>query len=448
MVICAFWLAYTIRLKSDLIPGVQLELDTALLPNGQEYIKLSIFFAGSLLAIYALFGLYQLKNQDGPLKEIRRVCSYTSVWLLLLMAFFFATRELFFSRLVLAYGAIFSLVFITSARSILNLIKSQLFKFGIGRRHILIIGKNKISDRLIETLKNDPKYKVYGPLTQLKNLKRTVNKNRIEEILQTQDISEIEDHDILEFCQEHHLEYRFVPDILAVERSNIEIEPIAGFPLIHLKPTSLDGWGKVYKRSIDILGSGFGLILLSPIFLTVALGIKIDSKGPILFSKLDNGKPVLRVGQKGKTFRFFKFRTMKHKSHNERYGKLADKNIRKGPLVKIKNDPRITKFGGFLRRFDIDELPSLWNVFTGHMSLVGPRPHLPEEVEKYEKHHKFLMTIKPGITGLSQTSGRSDLDFEEEVRLDSYYIKYWSPWLDFKILLKTVIVVLRGHSAE
>ena len=122
MVICAFWLAYTIRLKSDLIPGVQLELDTALLPNGQEYIKLSIFFAGSLLAIYALFGLYQLKNQDGPLKEIRRVCSYTSVWLLLLMAFFFATRELFFSRLVLAYGAIFSLVFITSARSILNLI--------------------------------------------------------------------------------------------------------------------------------------------------------------------------------------------------------------------------------------------------------------------------------------------------------------------------------------
>ena len=132
-----------------------------------------------------------------------------------------------------------------------------------------------------------------------------------------------------------------------------------------------------------------------------------------------------------------------------RYGELANKNHRKGsPLVKIKNDPRVTRLGRLLRKTSIDELPQLWNVLVGNMSLVGPRPHLPEEVEKYERHHKFLLTIKPGITGLSQISGRSDLGFEEEASLDSYYIKHWSPLLDVKILFKTIFVVLGGHAAD
>ena len=139
---------------------------------------------------------------------------------------------------------------------------------------------------------------------------------------------------------------------------------------------------------------------------------------------------------------------MRDGTHGLRYSKLAEQNARKGPLVKIKNDPRITRFGQLLRKTSIDELPQLWNVFKGEMSLVGPRPHLPEEVANYENHQRFLLTIKPGITGLSQISGRSNLDFEEEVRLDSYYIKHWSPFLDLKIMLKTLFVVLGGHAAD
>ena len=137
---------------------------------------------------------------------------------------------------------------------------------------------------------------------------------------------------------------------------------------------------------------------------------------------------------------------MKSGTHHLRYTELAEKNIRKdSPLVKIKDDPRITRVGRFLRRFSIDELPQLWNVVKGEMSLVGPRPHLPEEVANYERHHRFVLTIKPGITGLAQISGRSDLPFEKEVRLDTYYIENWSLLLDLKILLKTVGVVLRPY---
>jgi lipopolysaccharide/colanic/teichoic acid biosynthesis glycosyltransferase len=155
---------------------------------------------------------------------------------------------------------------------------------------------------------------------------------------------------------------------------------------------------------------------------------------------------VKRVGQKGKLFPFYKFRTMKPNTHNLRYQELAHLNTREGtPMVKIKNDPRVTKIGRIMRKTSLDELPQLINVLKGEMSLVGPRPHLPEEVANYQKHHKFVLTIKPGITGMAQVSGRSDLDFEQEVKLDSFYIENWSLLLDLKILVQTILVVFKRY---
>ena len=140
---------------------------------------------------------------------------------------------------------------------------------------------------------------------------------------------------------------------------------------------------------------------------------------------------------------------MRNKTDGLRYTPLAQKSHRKGsPLVKIKNDPRITRFGKLLRRWSIDELPQLFSVLSGKMSLVGPRPHLPEEVAKYEKHHKFSLSIHPGITGLAQINGRSNLNFEEEVQLDTYYIENWSIFLDIKILFRTIFVVIGGEGAD
>ncbi|PIS04044.1 hypothetical protein COT83_02760, partial [Candidatus Peregrinibacteria bacterium CG10_big_fil_rev_8_21_14_0_10_44_7] len=243
--------------------------------------------------------------------------------------------------------------------------------------------------------------------------------------------------------------YNFIPDLVQIHQKNINIHTVAGFPLITLKPTPLEGWGKVWKRVFDMCGATVGLILFSPLFLTIPILIKTDSKGTILFKHLDDGSRVKRVGQYGKLFNFYKFRTMKPGTHNMRYTDLADQNTREdGPLVKIKDDPRITRLGRFLRRTDLDEIPQFFNVIKGDMSLVGPRPHLPEEVAKYSDKDKFVLAIKPGITGLAQTSGRSDLSWEEEVRLDSYYIENWSIIADIKIILKTVWAVFRDRKAS
>ena len=187
------------------------------------------------------------------------------------------------------------------------------------------------------------------------------------------------------------------------------------------------------------------MLILAPFLLIIAIAIRLDSPGTVFFRFLDDGKKVLRIGARGEPFHCLKFRTMKTGTHNMRYDELADRNLRKGsPLVKIKDDPRITRVGKFLRRFSIDELPSLWNVLKGEMSLVGPRPHLPEEVLKYEGRHKFLLTIAPV---LPPPFRRSDLPFEE-ARLDTYYIENWSLALDLRILFKTVFVVLKSYDGS
>ena len=462
MVVLGFLFGYKLRLYGDFIPGRNFEVIPANFLPVDEYLNFGLIFGLMLVLTFAFFGLYRLRNTEGPLRESRNVMKHSLVWMLLIMSYFFLTREVFFSRLVLIFGAVISVVLIILARLLVHQIERLLLNACIGRRRVLLIGANKITERLARKLQRDPHYTVVGYLTEgsariesakllgnLEELRRMVRKHKVESVIQTnQDLDTLKDHEILQFCQENHLEYRFVPDILAVERSNIEIETLGGYPLIHLKPTSLDGWGRIYKRMVDIIGSTVGLVILSPVFFVIAVLIKLDSKGPVLFTRLEDGSPACRVGQGGARFKFVKFRTMQHNTHHLRYGELAEKNHRKGPLMKIKNDPRITKFGRFLRKTSMDELPNLWNVLIGDMSLVGPRPHLPEEVEKYEHHHHFLLTIKPGITGLSQISGRSDLDFEEEVRLDSTYIKHWTPWLDLKIMIKTLLVVLRGKAAD
>ena len=177
--------------------------------------------------------------------------------------------------------------------------------------------------------------------------------------------------------------------------------------------------------------------------------IKLDSRGPVFFSRRDDGSYLYRVGEGGTPFKYFKFRSMIPNSDSMRYKELADLNIRgEGPMVKIKDDPRVTRFGKVIRRWSIDELPELFLVFMGRMSLVGPRPHLPEEVAKYENYHRKTLTIKPGITGLAQVSGRSDLPFDEEAKLDIYYIENWSLLLDISILFKTPLAVFKHRAAE
>ena len=195
------------------------------------------------------------------------------------------------------------------------------------------------------------------------------------------------------------------------------------------------------KRVTDIFLSAIGLILLSPILLIVAIAIRIDSKGPIIF-KQD------RVGKDGKIFSMYKFRSMIVNAE-ELKAKLETKNEMSGPMFKMKNDPRITKVGRFIRKTSLDELPQLWNVLKGDMSLVGTRPPTVDEYEKYTPEQKKRLSFKPGITGLWQVSGRSEItNFDDVVKLDVSYIDDWTIWSDIKILLKTVKVVLMKDGAK
>ena len=213
-----------------------------------------------------------------------------------------------------------------------------------------------------------------------------------------------------------------------------------GRPYIEVKRAALDGWGRVAKRILDIIFSFLSLIILSPFFVLLGVIIKLDSSGPIFIA-------LTRVGQRGKLFKLYKFRSMVKNAEQLKKDLIAQNERKDGPLFKMKNDPRVTRLGRFIRRYSIDELPQLLNVFKGQMSLVGPRPHQPDEVSQYDYNQKELLFIKPGMTGLAQVSGRSGLSFGEEVRLDLFYVHQWSIWLDLKILLKTIVVVLSSkHS--
>jgi len=452
MTVLAFISAYHLRTLTNLLPGITLELNLSSFPPLNQYIQFSVIAGIFLFLLFAIYGMYQLKSSSRISNEIGNVIKLSTFWILIIMAYFFTIRQFPFSRLALIYSFVLTIVLISFGRLFIHLIQHLLLKMGIGRRRVLFVGKNKISDELAYIYRDNTQFTIVDIIDaeQFDNLISIIKKERIEEIIQTNsNISRAHAKDILNICREHHLHYHFVPDLVQVQRTNIEISSPGGIPLISLKPTPLDGWGKIIKRIFDITGALTGLILFSPVLLITAIAIKIDSKGNILFKYLDDGSRVKRVGQYEKLFNFYKFRSMFPKTHNLRYTKLANKNIRKGtPMVKIKNDPRVTKTGKFIRKWSVDELPQLWNVLKGDMSLVGPRPHLPEEVAQYETHQKFVLALKPGITGLAQISGRSNLNFEKEVELDTYYIENWSIWLDIKIILKTFGVVLTGKTAK
>ncbi|WP_010204435.1 sugar transferase [Salinibacterium sp. PAMC 21357] len=219
----------------------------------------------------------------------------------------------------------------------------------------------------------------------------------------------------------------------------IHFRPVEGLPLIHVEIPQFDGGKHVVKRGLDIVVSAIALIVLSPLFLFLALAVRLDSPGESFFSQV-------RVGRNLETFRMFKFRSMVSDASIKLAG-LVEQNEGSGVLFKLKNDPRVTPFGRFIRKYSLDELPQIWNVLKGEMSLVGPRPPLPSEVSAYEGAVNRRMYIKPGLTGMWQINGRSDLNWEDSMRLDLYYVENWSVVGDLVIMWRTFKVLVRPVGA-
>lgn len=464
MIALAFLTAYVARKSHDFIPYYDQSPDLTLFPDAATYTKTVTVFGLGLIIILILYKSYSFKIYNTYSRESKSVLHSWLTWIGLILLYYFILRTFPFSRLVIIFGWAFSLLYLLIGRALIKALQKLLLKYDIGTRRVVIVGYNSLTKKILPQFAKDSQYKIVGIINNRKlseietdkqnirylgtidELKNIIKRQRVDEVIHA--VSENEDEKnihIMELCRETHTHYHFIPGQLELHKSKVDIQLINDCPVISVKTTPLDGWGRVVKRVFDIGFSALALAILSPFMLITAIAIKLDSKGPVIFSKLDDGSPSLRVGERGELFRFYKFRSMHDKTHGLRYTKLAEKNKRTGPYFKITDDPRVTRVGRVLRKYDIDEWPNFWSVLKGDMSIVGPRPHLPDEVEKYDMHHKFVLSIKPGITGVSQVSGRSNLDFTEEMALDTFYIENWSLWLDIKTCLRTVWVIVHGR---
>ena len=418
----------------------------------QSYFKIVILVAPVFILIYAIEGLYKIKVTRKYWHETFKVFTATSVVLVIIIIAIFLQRTWFSSRFIILAGWVLIVVFVSIARLILHEIqKLLLVKRGLGAHRVLLIGDNDQINYIRKIIKNKPSlgYKIVDQINSfsLKIIKEVKNTKGIDEIiLCDQLITDAEQEKIVDYCAINNISYKYIPTSL--QTSQVMMGMIDSMPLIEVKHTPLDGWGRIIKRIFDIVGSFLLILISSPIMLLVAIIIKLQDNGPIIYKNE-------RIGDNDKKFFVYKFRYMKWEycitKKNPNFEKaleyeknlIKNKSLREGPLYKIKNDPRKTAFGNFIEKYSIDELPQFFNVLKGDISLVGPRPHQEREVEKYKEYHRRLLTIKPGVTGLAQISGRSDLDFEDEYKLDVYYIENWSLWLDVQICLKTVGVLFK-----
>jgi len=240
-------------------------------------------------------------------------------------------------------------------------------------------------------------------------------------------------------CQNRNVRARVVPDLFQMSLSSVDFYDLDGIPLLGVREATISQFERVLKRILDVVAGLAGLVVLAIIFVPVAIAIKLDSPGPVLYYQE-------RVGRGGRRFNIIKFRSM-HVDADAQQSSLLDRNEADGPLFKMKDDPRMTRVGRLLRKLSLDEWPQFLNVLKGDMSVVGPRPNRPAEVEAYKPWHRRRLEVKPGITGLWQVGGRSEVPFDEMVLLDVYYIENWSVALDLKVMLRTVPHVLLSRGA-
>lgn len=411
------------------------------------FIKIVLAVAPVFILIYAIEGLYNIKVTRKFWQEMLRVFSATSIGLVVIIVAVFLQRDWFSSRFIILAAWMLAVLYVVVARYIIQLIQKWLLvSRGIGVHRVLLIGRNGKIDTISKIIKRNKElgYKVVDQVetAHLHEIKEVREARGIDEIILCEpSVTDDEQEKLIDYCAINNINFKFIPTTL--QTSKYVINVLSGEPMIEVKNTPLDGWGRILKRIFDIIASFFGIIITSPIMLLTAIAIKLDSRGPIIYKNE-------RIGNDGQKFYAYKFRYMKWENcvtnENPKLEEaltlekklIAKQSIRRGPLYKIKDDPRKTRVGKIIERLSIDELPQLFNVFLGSMSMVGPRPHQKREVEKYMDYHRRLLTIKPGVTGMAQVSGRSDLDFEDEYKLDLYYIENWSLWLDIQICLKTV----------
>jgi exopolysaccharide biosynthesis polyprenyl glycosylphosphotransferase len=457
--LAAFLVAW--HLRSNLLPATFAErFPTPLFPLSQYLVLVPWIFVVWTVSLLSARSYKSHRTTPLPMQVVgaAKVAFGGS---LVLAAIVFVLRYDFVSRPWIALFALLDFVFLTAARLAIRLAARTARKRGFNFRTLLVVGTGKralslaeavaahahFGLRLVGFVGDGHRYdaaRAKGPLLgEIPDLPRILTSAEmpVDEVIfvvSRRRLAELDE--ALQLCEELGIRTRVALDFLPLSLARIELEEFEGVPLLTFSTTPTDPFALLGKRAVDLALSSILLVAASPLLLAAAVAIRLGSRGPVLFRQL-------RCGLNGRQFTLFKFRTMDDGAH-ERLDEVAHLNEMNGPVFKSACDPRITPVGRWLRRWSIDELPQLFNVLAGQMSLVGPRPPIPAEVLRYERWQRRRLSMKPGITCLWQVSGRNDLDFDRWMELDLEYIDNWTPMLDFKILARTIPAVLSGRGAK
>ncbi len=442
----AFFLSYYLRYDAQLFRAV----DPVNYVPYRSYTILQLGYTATLAFTLWLDGVWKLRRGSSWLDEVYRIVNGATTGMAVVLVLIFGVRPLAFSRLLFLYVSVLTILFLSFSRLVKRGIESHRRRRGIGVDRTLIVGSGEVARAVMRTLVARPElgYQVVGyvdlfpeqaeeaigrfPLLgDLDNLPTLLGRQNISEVIIT--IASSHHRQIqatIRSCRRAGVRARIVPDFFQLSLNQIDVDTLAGIPLLGIRETPFGRGPRLVKRGMDMAGAIGGLVIFSPILAAVAVAIRLDSKGPALFRQE-------RLGEDERPCQWVKLRSMRLGADAEK-AKLLDQNEADGPIFKIKDDPRQTRVGRFIRRKSLDELPQFINVFRGEMSLVGPRPPLASEVMEYERWQRKRLAVKPGLTGLWQVSGRSDLPFDEMCLLDIYYIENWSLWLDIHIILRTI----------
>ena len=410
----------------------------------------------TMLILYFFSRLYDVKRSMPRLDEFYRIFAATSIGTVITIAsttFLFKNTalELDFPRAMVIYAWLLTVVLVTAGRSLLVLVRNWLRRRGLWSDRLLIVGTGDVGRMILQKVRQMPRlgYEVVGfidgddpPVEEIMGVPVLGGIDDIPELIKEHEIEEViigrpelahqEVLAIISRCERGQVGIKIFPDLFQIIATELSIGDLGGLPLLTVRDVALRGWKLTLKRTVDLLGSAVGLVILSPILMLVAVIIKLDSPGPVFYAQE-------RMGLDAKPFWCLKFRSMRTDAEKD------------GPGWTVESDPRVTRLGRLIRRLSIDEFPQLINVFVGDMSLVGPRPERPVYVDQFRRSIPRYMDRhreKAGMTGWAQVNGlRGDTSIAERTKYDLWYIENWSLWLDFKIILRTFFSLLGSRHA-
>ncbi len=455
--LAAFVIAYVLRVTFD--PRPLINQIAAF-----DYLRIWLTLLPVWIIIFALLGLYRKAIYDYRWREIGGLFVGCLIGIMLMITYDFAADTAIFpARLVPVYGAAIGLLFSILVRTLLRSSRMTMWRWGIGINNVFIIGDGKVVNNLISYINHPARtgYKVVALCSsqQLEKFKGHQYQDFDEALSK---IAKLNIHTVLfaglshdsqkadaalAAAQSSHAAFKYIPTHEGMLSNKIDVELFQGLPVVSVSRTALTGWARIAKRLFDIFVSLFAIIILSPIYVLIAITIKLSDFGPIVFKQQ-------RLSRFNTPIKIYKFRTHKKTysglSPEEAFAKMGKPNLAEKYRANgdyIKNDPRVTRVGRFLRKTSLDELPQIFNILKGNISWVGPRALVPSELDNYV-FKDIILSVKSGLTGLAQISGRRDISFEERRSIDLYYVENWSFWLDIKILFRTVINVLTGNGAK